>query len=165
MGRCGSQGQLNVHEMYFSIKWLHVVGACIGFGSNMTHLFWILSANSDPANRANILRLVKKIDDYMAIPAYIVTIACGMTMWLWKWPTDTPWIIASLILSAVLTFMGISFGPFMKKWIRMAKKAQENPEDFTRLPVLARRLTMWWAGIAGSVIVIIYLMVRKPMLW
>lgn len=149
-------------EMYFSIKWLHIVGACIGFGSNMTHLFWIMSANGDNANRANILRLVKKIDDYMAIPAYIVTIACGMTMWLWKWPTNTSWIIASLILSAILTVMGISFGPFMKRWIRLA---QNNPDDQTMLPVWSRRLTIWWAGIAGSVFVIIFLMVRKPMLW
>lgn len=151
-----------MHEMYFSLKWLHIVGACIGFGSNVTHLFWILSANRDPANRANILRLVKKIDDYMAIPAYIVTIGAGMTMWLWKWPTNTPWIVASLILSAVLTFMGISYGPFMKKWIRMAR---ERPGDIARLTVFARRLTIWWAGIAASVFVIIYLMVRKPMLW
>ena len=64
-----------MHEMYFGIKWIHIIGACIAFGSNVTHLFWILSANGDPANRANILRLVKKIDDYLAIPAYIVTIA------------------------------------------------------------------------------------------
>lgn len=151
-----------MHEMYFSLKWLHIVGACVGFGSNMTHLFWILSANSDPINRANILRLVKKIDDYLAVPAYTVTIAAGIAMWLWKWPTDASWIIASLILSVILTLMGISFGPFMKKWIRMAK---ERPDDMQRLPVLARRLTAWWAGIVATVFVIVYLMVRKPMLW
>jgi len=149
-------------EVYFSIKWLHIIGACVGFGSNITHLFWIMSANRDAANRANILRLVKKIDDYMAIPAYIVTIACGLTMWLWKWPTNTSWIIASLILSIILTLMGISFGPFMKRWIRVAR---DQPNDTTMLPVWSRRLTIWWAMISGSVVVIIFLMVRKPMLW
>ena len=66
-----------MHEMYFSIKWLHIVGACIGFGSNMTHLFWLLAANGDSENRANILRLVKKIDDYMAVPAWAVTVMAG----------------------------------------------------------------------------------------
>ncbi|MGI9344367.1 MAG: DUF2269 family protein [Gammaproteobacteria bacterium] len=151
-----------MHEMYFGIKWLHIIGACIGFGSNVTHLFWILSANRDPMNRANILRLVKKIDDYMAIPAYIVTISAGMTMWLWKWPTNTSWIVVSLILSTVLTLMGISFGPFMKRWIRMAR---EHPDDTLTLTTWSRRLTIWWAAIAGSVFVIIFLMVRKPMLW
>jgi uncharacterized membrane protein len=149
-------------ELYVTIKWLHIIGACIGFGSNITHLFWLMSANRDPANRANILRLVKKIDDFMAIPAYIVTIGAGLTMWLWKWPTNTSWIIASLILSIVLTVMGISYGPFMKRWIRMAR---EQPDDTATLTTWSHRLTVWWAGIAGSVFIIIFLMVRKPMLW
>lgn len=151
-----------MHEMYFGIKWLHILGACIGFGSNMTHLFWLLSANRDPTNKANILRLVKKIDDFVAIPAYIVTIGAGMTMWLWKWPTNTSWIILSLFLSIILTIMGISFGPFMKRWIRLAK---EDPAEGEMLPLWSRRLTIWWAMITGSVFVIIFLMVRKPMLW
>ena len=63
-----------MHEMYFSIKWLHIIGACIGFGSNITHLFWLMSANQDPINRANILRVVKKVDDLLAVPSYIITI-------------------------------------------------------------------------------------------
>ena len=151
-----------MHEMYFSIKWLHIIGACIGFGSNMAHLFWILAANDDSVHRANILRLVKKIDDYMSVPAYAVTVMAGMTMWLWKWPTNTSWIIVSLVLTTILTLMGISFGPFMKRWIKMAK---EQPEDQTLLPKWSRRLTIWWACITFSMFFVIFLMVRKPMLW
>lgn len=149
-------------ELYFSIKWLHILGACIGFGSNVTHLFWIFSANRDPVNRANILRVVKKIDDFMSVPSYVVSISCGLAMWLWQWPTNTSWIVTSLVITTILTIMGISYGPFMKKWIRMA---QERPADDRGLATLARRLTIWWAGITGSVFVVIYLMVRKPMLW
>ena len=149
-------------DLYFTLKWLHVLGACIGFGSNITHLFWIFSANRDPDNRANILRLVKRIDDTVAIPAYVVAIGCGLTMWLWQWPVNTSWIIVSLIISVILTVMGISFGPFMKRWIRLAK---EKPVDADTLPVLARRLTIWWAGISLTVFGIIYLMVRKPVFW
>lgn len=151
-----------MHEMYFSIKWLHIVGACIGFGSNMTHLFWLLAANGDSENRANILRLVKKIDDYMAVPAWAVTVMAGMTMWLWKWPTNTSWIIMSLILTTILTVMGIAFGPLMKRWIKMAK---ENPHDTETLPRWNRRLTIWWAFISLSALIVLFMMVRKPMLW
>jgi uncharacterized membrane protein len=150
-----------VPDLYYAIKWLHVLGACIGFGSNMTHLFWIFSANGDPANRANLLRLVKKIDDFLAIPAYVVAVTAGVTMWLWQWPLDTPWVITSLVLTILLTVMGIAFGPFMKRWIRLARDEPESP----RLAVLARRLTIWWAGISLSVFVIIYFMVVKPPLW
>ena len=149
-------------EVYLGLKWLHIVAACIAFGSNVTQFFWLLSANSDPINRANILRVAKKIDDRLAVPAYVVVIVCGAVMWLWKWPTNTSWIVVSLILSSLLTAMGISFGPLMKKWIQTAKDLTPGNRG---LLTLGRRLTIWWAGITGSVLVILYLMVWKPMLW
>jgi uncharacterized membrane protein len=67
-------------EIYLSLKWLHIASACIGFGSNVTHIFWLLAANADPVHRSNILRLIKKIDDRLAVPAYIVTTICGTAM-------------------------------------------------------------------------------------
>jgi uncharacterized membrane protein len=149
-------------ELYTTMKWLHVVSACVAFGSNVTHLFWLFSANAIPAGRAEKLRVVKKIDDRLAVPAYVVTIGCGATMWFLTWPTNTPWIIVSLVLSIILTVMGISFGPFMKKWIRLADESSTgNPQ----LLNLSRRLTAWWAFIAASVVIILYLMVWKPTLW
>lgn len=149
-------------NVYLTLKWLHVTGACIGFGSNVTHLFWLLAASHDPAHRANTLRLVKKLDDCLAVPAYIVAILCGIGMWLSQWPAFTPWLIASAALSAVLAAQGICFGPFMKKWIRLAR--DHVPGD-QALPRLSRRLTLWWIGVTSPVLVILYLMVRKPALW
>jgi len=151
-----------VVEVYLGIKWLHIICACIGFGSNVTHMFWILAANRDPVHRANILRLVKKIDDLMAVPAYIVAVTCGSIMWFWQWPGNSSWLIASVILTAFLAISGIIYGPFMKKWIRLAT---DEPGDTRSLPVLTRRLTWVWAGITGSAFMILFLMVRKPMLW
>lgn len=153
-------------SVYLLLKWLHIMGVAIGFGSNLTHFFWLIAANRDPINRANILRLVKKIDDFMSVPAYAIGIACGVAMWLWKWPTETPWIILSLILTTILTVMGISFGPFMHRWIKLAK--DNGPSDETvnpSLQLLAKRLTIWWACITLTVIPILYLMVWKPVLW
>lgn len=149
-------------EFYLGIKWLHIICACIGFGSNVTHLFWIIAANRDPVHRANILRLVKKIDDRMAVPAYIVAVICGSIMWFWQWPGNSSWLIASVVLTGLLATAGIMYGPFMKKWIRLA---DENPSGGKALPVLARRLTWLWGGITGSAFLILFLMVRKPMLW
>ena len=149
-------------ELYIGLKWLHVVGACIGFGSNVAHLFWLMSANVDTVSGAEKLRVVKKIDDFLSVPAYVVAIGCGIAMWLLHWPIYTSWIIVSLVLSTILTIMGISFGPFMKKWIRMAG---EHAPGEGPLGVMARRLTIWWAFIVLSVFVILYLMISKPMLW
>ncbi len=148
-------------ELYLFLKWLHVVAACVGFGSNVTHFFWLLSANADPPHRANTLRLVKKIDDRMAVPAYVVAIGCGAAMWWWRWPAWDSWIVASVALTALLAAMGTAYGPFMKRWIRLAGE----PQGSAQLATLSRRLTVWWAGISLSVLVILYLMVWKPALW
>lgn len=149
-------------EIYLSLKWLHIVSACIGFGSNVTHIFWLLAANADPVHGSNILRLIKKIDDRLAVPAYVVATICGTTMWLSLWPTNTPWIIVSLVLTLVLAAMGTAYGPFMKKWIRLTAR---QPPDQQQIAGLARGLTFSWIGITVSVFVVLYLMVWKPILW
>ncbi len=149
-------------DIYIGLKWLHIVAAAIAFGSNVTHFFWIIAANRDPVHRANILQLVKKIDDRLAVPAYAVMVACGAVMWLWQWPLDSSWIVASLMLTALLSVMGISFGPFMRRWIHAAA----NPPAANQpLALLQLRLTCWWAGIVLTVPVVLWFMVRKPALW
>lgn len=149
-------------EIYSVLKWLHIATAAIAFGSNVTHLFWIVGANNDPVHRANILRLVKKIDDRLSVPCYAVMVICGVAMWLQQWPPAESWLIASAGLTAVLSVMGISFGPFMHRWIRVAG----NPSaDAAMLALLQRRLTRWWAGLILVVPVILYWMVWKPHLW
>ncbi len=153
---------ISMGSLYIGLKWFHVVAACIGFGSNVTHLFWLLSANVDTVSGSEKLRVVKIVDDRLSVPAYIIAIGCGVTMWLLQWPIDSSWIIVSLILSSILTVMGISFGPFMKKWIRMA--SEHSPGEGP-LGVMARRLTIWWASIAASVLLILYLMILKPTFW
>ena len=149
-------------EIYLSLKWLHIASACIGFGSNVTHIFWLLAANADPVHGSNILRLIKKIDDRLAVPSYIVATICGTTMWLSLWPTNTPWIIVSLVLTLVLAAIGTDYGPFMKKWIRLTA---QQPPDHRQIAALSRGLTFSWIGITVSVFVVLYLMVWKPILW
>lgn len=153
-------------EWYIGLKWVHIVCACIAFGSNVTHFFWLLGANAtaDPAQRSNILRLVKKIDDRLAVPAYSVMVVAGAIMWLWQWPLYSSWIIVSLVLTAILTIMGICFGPFMKRWIRIAGEGSTGSEG-ARLPGLTRALTIWWGCIALTVPLILYFMVWKPLVW
>lgn len=149
-------------ELYFALKWLHIATAAIAFGSNVTHFFWLVAANNDPVHRANILRLVKTIDDRMAVPCYAVTVMCGLAMWLWQWPGGAPWLVVSLCMTVLLSVMGICFGPCMRRWIRAAGNP---PADLRELVTMQRRLTCWWAAIALSVPGILLLMVRKPALW
>ncbi|MCL4791406.1 MAG: DUF2269 family protein [Gammaproteobacteria bacterium] len=149
-------------EIYLSLKWLHIASACIGFGSNVTHIFWLLAANADPVHRSNILRLIKKIDDRLAVPAYVVTTICGTVMWLALWPTNTPWIIVSLVVTLVLAAMGTAYGPFMKRWIRLTALQQAEQRQIAGL---SRVLTTAWIGITVSVFAVLYLMVWKPVLW
>jgi uncharacterized membrane protein len=151
-------------DLYMLLKWTHIGSMAVAFGSNATHLFWLIGANAnkDSEQRANLLRLVKKIDDRMAIPAYVVMVGCGVGMWLWRWPWDSSWVIVSLVLTTIMTIMGISFGPFMNRWIRLAR---EQPQDEARLSKYSRRLTLWWASFVVMVPVILYFMVTKPTFW
>lgn len=148
-------------DTYLALKWLHIVAGCVAFGSNVTHFFWLVAANGNPRDRAEILRLVKKIDDRLAVPSYVVAIACGSTMWWWMWPRDASWVVASLALTAILAAMGVAYGPLMKRWIKLAGEGSTG----ATLPVLARRLTLWWAAISLGVLGLLYLMVCKPVLW
>lgn len=151
-------------DYYELLKWLHICSAAIAFGSNATHLFWLIGANSsdNPGERSNILRLVKKIDDRMAIPAYITLVVCGAAMWLWKWPLWDSWIIVSLVLTLVLSAMGISFGPFMIRWIKLAR---DNSAGDEALEGFSRKLTLWWGTFVVTVPIILYFMVSKPHFW
>ena len=149
-------------DPYLWLKWLHIVAACVAFGSNVTHFFWLIGARNDSRGRASILRLIKKIDDRLAVPAYVVTILCGAVMWYWRWPANSSWVVVSLALTVVLAAMGIAYGPLMKRWIRAAET--ETPGAADSFP-LARGLTAWWAAISLSVLVVLYLMVWKPALW
>jgi len=151
-------------DLYFLLKWAHIGAAAVAFGSNVTHFFWLVSANAntEPGQRANMLRLVKKIDDRLAVPAYVLMVACGLGMWLWQWPLLSSWLVASLLLTALLTAMGVSFGPFMQRWIRLAG---ERPAADPLLLAISRRLTWWWGAIVLTVPIILYFMVYKPSLW
>ncbi len=149
-------------DIYIGLKWLHIGSVCIAFGSNVTHIFWIFAANSDPIHRANILRLIKKIDDRLAVPAWVVATICGAAMWLWRWPVNSSWVIVSLVLTVILSIMGIAFGPFMYKWIGLAK---DPDPDNQPLSTLSRQLTIWWICIVATVFFVLYLMVFKPILW
>ncbi len=149
-------------DLYIGLKWLHIISICIAFGSNVTHIFWIIAANRDPIHRANILRLVKKIDDRLSVPAWVLATICGISMWLWQWPVNSSWIIVSIVLTMILMIMGIAFGPFMYKWIGLA---QDPSPDNQPLSTLSRRLTTWWIGITAATFFVLYLMVFKPVLW
>jgi uncharacterized membrane protein len=128
----------------------------------VAHLFWLMSANVDGISGWEKLRVVKKIDDLMSVPAWVVTFACGITMWLWTWPLNTSWIVVSLTLGTILTIMGISFGPFMHRWIKLAKEQQPGEPQLARM---SKRLTYWWLGIVLTVVLILYLMIWKPTFW
>jgi len=138
------------------------MGVAIGFGSNLTHLFWLMSANRDAHSGAEKIRVVKRIDDRLSVPAYGIGVSCGIAMWLWTWPLNSSWVIASLALTVVAMVMGIAFSPFMHRWTKIAGECPPGEEPRA---TLSRWLTLWWAGITGSVVVVLYLMVWKPVLW
>ena len=149
-------------DFYMFLKWTHIISVIIALGSNITHFFWILAANNDPINRANILRLVKKIDDLMAVPCYVLAGAAGIAMWLMAWPTTESWIVVSLVLFVISSIWGITFDKPVKNWIRMARW----PDKYgSTLENHGQTLTRRWFGIVSIAFIILLLMVFKPNFW
>jgi uncharacterized membrane protein len=146
-------------EFYLFLKWLHILSAAVGFGSNVTHFFWLRAAvhDHDRTRGATLLALVKRIDDRVAVPAYISTVVCGAWMWLLSWPALTGWLLAAAVLTAIPTLLGIAYGHRFTQWAAILP-ALPAPAGCRH----AARMLRGWAAITLAVPLILVLMVWKP---
>jgi hypothetical protein len=64
--------------MLFSmILWLHILSAVVAFGSNLTYFPWLSGVKKSAPSLVFTLRTLKKIDDWMANPAYVLAFFTG----------------------------------------------------------------------------------------
>ncbi len=146
-------------DFYLLLKWLHILSAAVGFGSNVSHFFWLRAAaqDHDRARGAVLLATVKRIDDRVAVPAYAAMVVCGVWMWGLGWPARTGWLLAAAALTGTLTMLGIAYGPRLSHWAAMPPAAA----GADRRRYAARMLAVW-AAITLTVPLILCLMVWKP---
>ncbi len=151
---------------YLVLKFLHVVGATVIFGTGSGIAFFMLIAHrsGDPAFVARTAATVVLADTLFTASA--VTLQ-PITGWLLArevgWSLSEPWLLTAIGLYAVA---GAFWLPVVVMQIRMRDLARAAVRDGTVLPPAYHRLFRWWFAFGfpgfGSVVAVLWLMIARP---
>ena len=150
--------------LYLLVKWVHVLAAIVGLGTNLTYSVWFARATPPSASLLFTLRTVKLLDDRMANPAYILSLITGLAMvFMGEWSLTTPWILLSLVLYVLVVLVGLLvYTPTLRRQIELAERGDPASGEYA---AVARRGQLLGIVIGILVVAIVFLMVTKPALW
>jgi uncharacterized membrane protein len=151
---------------YLVLKYLHIVGATILFGTGLGIAFFLFLAvrSRDVVSIAATLRTVVLADFLFTAPAVIAQLVTGTLLAVIAGiPLTTRWIVVSL---ALYVLVGICWLPVVAIQIRMKRLAEAAATAGGPLPPEFDRLyrvwfTLGWPAFLG-VLVILALMIFKP---
>jgi uncharacterized membrane protein len=145
---------------YSLLKFLHVLLAITAVGSNITYGVWKTLAAREPTNLPFTQRGIAFIDNRVANPAYGLLLITGLILLAVGQWGFRGWIIAALILFALLIVVAIGFySRVVRQQIQVMDKEGVTSAAYQRLDGQATAY-----GIASLVIAlaIVFLMVVKP---
>jgi len=152
--------------LYFALKFLHVVGACVLLGTGAGIAFFMLLAHRSRDARliAGVTRIVVIADFLFTASAVALQPVTGVWMaHIAQYPLFTGWIGWSILLYMVT---GAFWLPVVWMQMRMQKLATEAVRNHSPLPPLYYRLFYAWFSFGfpafGAVAAIIWLMITKP---
>ena len=154
---------------YLGYKTLHIFSLILLFGTGLGSAFYKFMADLEGDVRAiaTTNRHVVLADWLFTTPTIIVQPMTGYLMLSQiDLPLTTPWLLVSMVL---FVLAGACWLPVVVLQMRMRDQAQQAVEQNTALPdqyfYYAR---IWfWLGIPAfiAMVLIVYLMVEKPLLW
>ena len=154
---------------YLTFKTLHVLSMVLLFGTGLGSAFYKLMADysGDVHSIMTTNRHVVLADWLFTTPTIIIQPVTGYYMLSQThYPLTTPWLLTSIVLFLIA---GACWLPVVVLQIRMRDISAQSASNQTALPVLYFRYArIWfWLGIPACVamILIVYLMVEKPILW
>ena len=146
---------------YDLIKYVHVLAAITAVGLNLSYGVWLALGERSPENRLFVLRTVKRLDDWLANPAYVLLLLSGLgIVWVGSLALTTTWIAAALALYVVLVVLGL--GVFSRSLSRQISALESGSIDGATYAQIARRTTVSGAILVLIAIAIVFLMVVKP---
>jgi uncharacterized membrane protein len=149
-------------SFYLLLKFLHISSAIVAVGSNITYAVWNARAQADPSQFGFAVKGIKFLDDRIANPAYGMLLLTGLVMIAAGHLAISFWIVAALVLFAVVVVLGVGFfSPLLRAQIRLADAGDTSSPEFERL---ARRNRTIGPILGLVVVVILVLMVFKPTL-
>lgn len=153
-------------ELYLPLKWLHVVGAAVLFGTGLgiAFHFWMALRSRDVAAVAAAARVAVVADLVFTLPAVVLQPVSGVALALAAgYPLASTWIVASVALYLVA---GACWVPVVFIQVRMrdiaarcAREGSAPGEDFRRLARLWFALG-WPAFLALAAV--FWLMIARP---
>ena len=156
-------------EAYFIVKWLHVLSSTLLFGTGLGTAFfmWIAHRRGEVGAIAVTARHVVLADWLFTTPAVIIQPVTGFWM-LSRLGIDwmQPWVMLSL---ALFLLTGLCWLPVVWIQLRVRNIAFLAAESGQALPPRYYCLMRWWFTLGWpaflSVLLIFWLMLRKPSLW
>ena len=152
--------------LYLAVKFLHLIGAAILFGTGLGIAFFLFRAErkEQPAAVAATLRTVVVADYVFTATAAIAQPLTGFALvHLGGYALGQTWIWLSLTLYVVI---GACWLPVVVLQIRMRDLAEAAVAASDTLPTAYRRLSRLWFWLGWpaflSVLAIFWLMVAKP---
>ena len=145
---------------YLILKYIHILAAITAVGSNITYGVWNIRSRIEPTHMSFALKGIKFIDDRIANPAYGVVLLSGLLMVIIGPGFAHAWIIAALILFALLVAVAIAFySPALRDQVKLAVAGDTSSDKFL---TLERRAQVVGIGTLVIVLLILVMMVFKP---
>ena len=152
--------------LYFLVKYLHVLGAIVILGTGSGIAFFMLMAHrtNDVAFIARTASVVVVADTIFTLSAVLLQpLTGGLLMMLSATPITEQWLLASLALYVVA---GLFWIPVVFMQIEMRDLARVAAAENAALPAryfaLFRRWFLFGIPGFGSVMLILWLMITKP---
>jgi uncharacterized membrane protein len=149
-------------NLYTALKFVHVVLAILAVGLNASYGIWLAQARRQPEHFGFALRGVKRLDDWLANPSYVLLLVTGIGLaQVGRIPLTTFWVAAALALWLVAAIIGFGFySPALRSQIRALDAGGPTSPEFLRL---SKRATIIGITNVVPVLLILVLMVFKPM--
>lgn len=149
-----------------TLRWLHVIGACVLLGTGAGIAFFMLMAHrtKDAGFIAGVARIVVVADWLFTASAVIVQPITGYLLaQAIGWPMTEGWILLSLVLYLIT---GAFWIPVVWMQARMQTLAKEAVAKREALPAAYHRLFRLWFAFGfpafAAVLTIMWLMLARP---
>ncbi len=152
--------------LYFSLKFLHIIGASVLLGTGAGIAFFMLLAHR--TGRADVIAAVARIvvvaDFLFTATAVVLQPITGVALaWYVGYSLTEGWIALSLLLYA---FTGAFWLPVVWMQMRMRELAEAASKSEQPLPKSYHRLFRLWFVFGfpafGAVLAIFWLMITRP---
>src|SRR3954453_12559421 len=154
--------------LYFVLKYLHIIGACVLLGTGAGIAFFMLLAHLEgkPIVIASVARIVVIADFVFTATAVIVQPVTGSLLAVQAgYSLREGWIVWSIVL---FVFTGAFWLPVVWMQMRLRDLAMKAAADGTPLPDEYHRIFWHWCAFGvpafAAVAVIFWLMIAKPQL-